>query len=199
MFASRFVEYRLRGFEKDMRICLTGTPSKERSGATHAYFPALMNCCGTLEYLARLYTGRTGRAKAIDMVVEYSRFLPKPAYSDESIRVLFDAFRNQIAHRGIASGVWIDEHDDHSGRRITWKIKADSKHPAVELVEDAGFLLFGSPWECTYTHRAHIHLGRLWRDIRDSATAPGGYRDQLLQDDNLVSQFSRCMRYLYPD
>ena len=198
MFAPKFVQDRLRGFEKDMRICLTGVPSDERAGNTHAYFPALMNCCGMLEYLARLYTGQPRAANGQNLVVEYSRFLPQPDYSDDTVRVLFRAFRNQIAHRGIASGVWRDEHDDNLGRRITWKIAADSRSPAVEIVHDPGVLLFDSPWECNFTHRAHIHLGRLWRDIRDSALAPNGYRDELVSDPELLQRFTRCMRNMYP-
>lgn len=198
MFASKFIQYRLRGFEKDMRICLTGTPSKERAAVTHAYFPALMSCCGMLEYLARLYTGRPRAANGENLVVEYSRFLPESDYSNDTVRVLFRAFRNQIAHRGIASGVWRDEHDDHLGRRITWRIAADSQSPAVQIVHKPGVLLFDSPWECKYTHRAHIRLGRLWRDIRDSALAPNGYRDKLVSDSELLRKFTRCMQYLYP-
>ena len=198
LFASRFVKGRLRGFKKDMEICLSGRPSKERSGITHAYFPALMNCCGMLEYLARLYTGKPKAANGQNLIVLYSRFLPNPDYSDDTIRVLFRAFRNQIAHRGIASGVWRDEHDDNLGRRITWKIAADSRRPAVEVVKESGVLLFDSPWECKFTHRAHIHLGRLWRDIRDSAIEPGGYCDELISDPELLRKFARCMRDLYP-
>ena len=45
-FATDFLKGRLAGFEKDMRICLTGIPSEVRSGLTHAYFPALGTCCG---------------------------------------------------------------------------------------------------------------------------------------------------------
>ncbi len=198
LFAPRFIGDRLRGFEKDMRICLTGTPSKERAGVTHEYFPALMTCCGMLEYLARLYTGRPKAANGQNLVVEYSRFLPQPDYSNDTIRVLFRAFRNQIAHRGIASGVWRDEHDDNLGRRIAWKIAADSQSPAVQIIHKPGVLVFDPPWKCEYTHRAHIRLGRLWRDIRDSALAANGYRDELISDPELLRKFVRCMRHFYP-
>lgn len=40
-FAPEFLKARLQGFEKDMRIYLTGRPSDDRAGLTHAYFPTL--------------------------------------------------------------------------------------------------------------------------------------------------------------
>lgn len=49
-FAKQFVLDRLVGFEKDMKICLRPIRSSTRAADTHAYFPALTACCGTLEY-----------------------------------------------------------------------------------------------------------------------------------------------------
>lgn len=190
----------MKGFSKDMGICLRAAPAKDKPGSmTHAYFPALMNCCGTLEYLAGLFTGRAGLPSVgHDDWQQYGRFLPQPAYSPDVLRVLYKAFRNPVAHRGIASGVWVDRHHQHLYRRVTWTISADSKHPAIDIRDTPGQLRNDPPWECTYTHRAHIHLGRLWRDIRDSALAAGGYRDELATDNTLVSKFEACMRRLYP-
>ena len=129
-FAAAFLKGRLAGFEKDMRICLTGIPSEVRPGLTHAYFPALGTCCGMLEYLAGLYVGRIdglGRRE----VTAYAKYLPQPDYDPEAIRVLVDAFRNAVAHRGIASGVWIDPHQHRGERRLTWRVSADSYPPGA--------------------------------------------------------------------
>src|SRR5262245_23727859 len=70
-FAPKFVRGRLRGFEKDMWICLKDTPysalpehlrnGRSPGADTHAYFPALGACCGTLEYLSALYAGQIDR------------------------------------------------------------------------------------------------------------------------------------------
>lgn len=193
-FARKFLQARLDGFEKDMGICLTGIPSKDRSGLTHAYFPALTACCGMLEYLAGLYVGRT-KGLGKQEVIRYAKYLPKPDYSDEAIRVLFDAFRNAIAHRGIASGVWKDKHPAMQGRRLTWKVLADSKRPVIEVVESKGELKYDPPWPCPYTHRVHIHLGRLWRDIRDSVD---NYLADLDINQGLQDNFFLCMKELYP-
>jgi hypothetical protein len=193
-FAQAFLEARLRGFEKDMNICLKGVQSDDRPGPTHAYFPALTNCCGMLEYLAGLYAGRIdGLGKK--EVTAYAKYLPQPDYNPEVIRVLFEAFRNAVVHRGIASGVWIDPHPDMQGRRLTWKVFADTARPALEVVANKGEIKFDSPWPCPYTHRVHIHLGRLWRDIRNSVD---GYVDELVASEVLQDKFMRCMKKLYP-
>ena len=91
-FAKAFVLGRLAGFEKDMEICLRPIPSKTRSGETHAYFPALTACCGTLEYFAAMLSGRV-RGLGSKEVAEWSKlYLPQPDYDNEAIRVLMDAF-----------------------------------------------------------------------------------------------------------
>lgn len=196
-FATRFLQGRMEGFSKDMRICLTGTPSPVGAGQTHAYFPALSTCCGTLEYLGGLYAGRlSGVGK--NEVATYARdFMDQPDYDREAIRILFEAFRNSVNHRGIASGIWVDMHPQHRGRRITWNVHADAHRPALELVEMPGLIRYDSPWDCGYTHRMKIRLGRLWRDIHASVD---NYVDAIAGDatQRLSTNFERCMRELYP-
>lgn len=194
-FAARFLKGRMEGFSKDMRICLTGVSVQGQLESTHAYFPALAACCATLEYLAGLHVGRLERLGKRE-VVEYAlAFLDQPDYDQESIRLLFDAFRNPVAHRGIASGVWKDNHDNHKGRRVTWNIHADTKRPALTLMPQSGVIKYDSPWECSYTHRMHIRLGRLWRDIESSVDR---YIAAIQVDAVLQRNFSNCMRALYP-
>lgn len=157
-------------------------------------FQHLTACCGMLEYLAGLHVGRTnGLGK--QEVMRYAKYLPQPDYSDEAIRVLFDAFRNAIAHRGIASGVWKDRHPAMLGRRLTWKVLADLKRPVIEVAESRGELKYDPPWPCPYTHRVHIHLGRLWRDIRDSVD---NYLADLDINPESQDNFFLCMKELYP-
>jgi hypothetical protein len=185
----------MEGFEKDMRICLTGVTSLTRPGVTHAYFPALMACCGMLEYFAGLYAGRTEGLGKKEVAQYAAKFMPQPDYDTESIRLLFDAFRNSVAHRGIASGVWRDPHPSHGGRRLTWNIHANTARPALALVEESGVIKYESPWDCSYTHRFQIRLGRLWRDIRDSLP---GYVLELSANAKARENFEACMRHLYP-
>lgn len=128
-------------------------------------------------------------------VTAYAKYLPQPDYNAEAIRVLFDAFRNAVAHRGIASGVWVDPTPCHARTQAYGKVLADAARPALEVVASQGEIKYDSHWPCPYTHRVHIHLGRLWRDIRDSVD---GYLADLVASQTLQDEFVRCMKRLYP-
>lgn len=195
-FAGRFIQSRLRGFEKDIRICLTPTRALHRSGVTHAYFPALSACCGTLEYMAGLYRGNIRGIGDQHVASWADRFLPQPEYDRDTIRVLFDAFRHPVAHRGIASGVWIDQRPGPThGHRLTWKVFANARHPTCQIVLEPGYLTKDPPWQCRYTHRVHIYLKSLAADIRRGATS---YARAIRVEDDLQANFMRCMEQLYP-
>lgn len=196
-FAPKFIQGRLIGFEKDIRICLTPIKLSGRANVTHAYFPALSACCGTLEYLTGLFQGKLNRIGWQQIALFAERYLPQPDFNGEAVRVLFEVLRHSVAHRGIASGVWIDRNQGPgAGRRITWKISADAKRPACDIVAQAGILRKDPPWPCHYTHRVHIHLLALSIDIRKSASA---YSEDLAHDVQLQKNFENCMRRLYPD
>ena len=204
-FAPKFVRGRLRGFEKDMCICLRDTlyselPERVRNGRSpstvvHAYFPALGACCATLEYLSALYAGHIDRIGESHIQRYAKKFLPQPDYSPELVRVLYLAFRHPVAHRGIASGVWKDAHPKMQGRRLTWNVSESDDGPPIRLAPEASALTKDSPWPCAYTHRVHINLGKLWRDIKDSADK---YLLELATNGPLLIHFEKCMRQLYP-
>jgi|SRR6266850_3690121 len=196
-FARAFVTGRLAGFTKDMRICLRGIRKRvnNRWVLTHAYFPALMSCCGMLEYLTGLYVGRTNGLGRREVTAYAIKYLPQPDYNADVIRILFDAFRNALAHRGIASGVWVDRHHATRGRRLTWKVFANATRPPIEVCVNEDVLKIDPPWPCRYTHRVHIRLGRLWLDIRNSAN---GYMADVVACQDLQKQFFQCMEELYP-
>jgi len=125
------------------------------------------------------------------------RFLPQPDYDCETVRILIDAFRNSVAHRGIATGIWIDQNQgDGHGRRLTWKVLADAKRPACEVIAEQGYLRKDPPWPCLFTHRVHIHLRGLQVDIRKGAIR---YSDSISTDQHLLDNFEACMRQLYPE
>lgn len=180
-----------------MKICLTPLKSVDRPGTTHAYFPALAACCGTLEYLAGLHRGNTNGIGWQQIADFADRYLPQPDFNRETVRILFDAFRHPVAHRGIASGVWVDQSRGGGwGRRLTWKISADARRPACEVVSEVGVLKKDPPWPCPYTHRVHIHLRGLWVDIRKAARL---YTKDIGKNQQLQVNFEACMRQLYPD
>jgi hypothetical protein len=194
-FAVRFIDGRLAGFEKDMSICLTAIELPTGAGKTHAYFPALAACCGMLEYMTALYWGNT-RNIGWQQVTEWaSRYLPQPDYDHDTIRIFFEAFRHSVAHRGIASGVWVERLKGRVPRRVTWRVHANSKRPACRLVVEDGELKRDPPWSCRYTHRMHIHLKRLQLDLHSGAER---YREAICGDAKLQSRFEECMKQLYP-
>ncbi|WP_316365257.1 hypothetical protein [Candidatus Thiodiazotropha sp. CDECU1] len=195
-FAENFVTSRMAGFKKDMKICLTPILSETRSGPTHAYFPALASCCGTLEYLSALYTGRVNGLGWKDVYRWASIYLPQPDYNSETIRILVQAFRNAVAHRGIASGVWTDQKPGPSkGWRLTWKIYANSTRPSIRIIKEDGVIKNDPPWECKITHRVHIHLKSMELDIRKGAE---GFAKDFISKPELIKPFYSCMNKLYP-
>lgn len=199
IFAPRYLDDRLKTFAKDMNICLTGRPSEDREGNTHAYSPGLMNCCGMLELLANLYGGTTkNHKKRYERIDAYSKFLPHPCYSKDNLRVLYRSLRNATAHHGTAGGVWPENDKVKNGRRVTWRIYADYNHPALALKAESCVLRNDSPHDSPYTHRMHVRLGRLWRDIRDSVFESNGYLDALQSDPVLLKNFENCITCIYP-
>ena len=199
IFAPQYLTDRLKTFTKDMIICLTPRPSLEREGNTHAYFPGLINCCGMLELLANLYGGTTrNRTKRYDRIYAYGRFLRHHCYSNDNLRVLYLALRNATAHHSSAGGVWAENDKVKNGRRVTWTIYADYNHPALALKAESCVLRNDSPYDCPYTHRMHVRLGRLWRDIRDSVFESNGYLNALRSDPLLMQEFANCMEHIYP-
>jgi hypothetical protein len=166
-FAAKFIKGRLLGFSKDMRVCLTPIKSTTRDGLTHAYFPALAACCGLLEYMTSLSVGKFKGIGWLQVADWTDKYLSQPDYPAEPTRILFNAFRHPVAHRGIATGVWVDQLSTSGGGpiRVVWRVSAGSKRPACQLLPESGAIVRDSPWECRYTHRMHIHLKALAADL----------------------------------
>ena len=197
LFARRFIEGRLAGFAKDMEVCLKPLKIPGRRTPTHAYFPALGTCCGTLEYLAALHYGNVNSI-GWDVLANWTaRYLPQPDYDNAVTRILVLAFRNSVNHRGIASGVYVDPRPGPGhGWRYTWKVHADAIRPACEIREELGTLIKDSPWPCSYTHRVHIHLKGLQVDIRNGARK---FVEDIGAKPQLQRNFEACMNQLYPE
>lgn len=187
----------MAGFEKDMKICLTPASRADGTGTTHAYFPALAACLSTLEYLAALARGNTNGIGWVQVAEFASGYMTQPDFDRDTVRVLFEAFRHPVAHRGIATGIWVDRNPGPGhGRRIVWKLSAGSARPACQVKAEAGLITRDSPWPCAFSHRVHIHLKALAIEIREAATR---YVQRVGADLQLQENFARCMRQLYPE
>ena len=195
-FAHDFIRKRAGGFRKDICICLKDTPSDDGKSVTHAYFPALAACCAFIEYLTGLHRGRLGGVGWVAVDTWAAQYLDRAHYPSDIVRVLFDGFRHSVAHRGIATGIWVDRHPTGAPvRRITWKLDEKAENPSCRLVEDAGELARDPPWPCRHTHRMHIHLAALSQDLCSGA---GQYADDVARDPALQRTFERVMQALYP-
>jgi hypothetical protein len=195
-FARDFIQKRSSGLRKDIGICLTDTLAVDGINTTHAYFPALGACCGFLEYMTALYRGRLSGIGWEQVLRWTKRYMQQPDYADDVVRVLFDAFRHSVAHRGIATGIWFERsRNGLPERRVTWKLLEDSERPACQLIAEDGVLVNDPPWPSPFTHRMHIHLAALAEDLCVAATA---YADDLAKDAALRENFERAMQALYP-
>ena len=195
-FARNFIDGRLQGFNKDIRICLTPAKSETRAGNTYAYFPALAACCSLLEYLTALFRGNARGIGWQQVSAFADLYLPQPDYAADTVLVLFEALRHPVAHRGIATGVWVDRAQQaQSQRRIVWQVNAGARKPACQLREEQGKLTRDPPWPTPYSHRMHIYLRQLASDIRKAGKA---YSTDIGDDATLVRNFESCMRQLYP-
>jgi hypothetical protein len=166
--------------------------SKSRAGPTHAYFPALGSCFGFLEYVTGLFRGNINGIGWVQIADWTDRFMPQPDYNREMVRVFFNAFRHSVAHRGIATGIWVDRAAPFY--RITWKVYEDADRPACELKAENGVLTRDPPWPCSYTHRMHIHLKALKTDLAEGVLS---YAAAIESEKNLQDNFEACMRQLY--
>lgn len=190
-FATDHIQKRMAGFTKDIRICLKLTRHPAGGKPTAAYSPALATCCATLEYLTGMFTGRRNGPN-VDFIVKYAkRYLPQPDYSRDILEILFDLFRHAVAHRGIVSGVMVHE---RSGRRIAWRLSTGASKPAIQVVADPGQDP-RAPWPCSFTHRAHIHLDQLGKDIAQSGAS---YAADVASSDRLLQNFAKYMEVVFP-
>lgn len=152
-----------------------------------------MACCGLLEYATCFFVGRETFQGRLPDLQRFARKYLSHGYSEDIIRVLHDLFRNSVAHRSIASGVWIDR---RLGRRIVWRVDETADEPAIEIKEEEGCLTRDSPWPCAFSHRAHIHLRTLANDLKNAIEQ---YAVTLKGDEKLLEHFHACMKSMYPE
>jgi hypothetical protein len=63
------------------------------------------------------------------------------------------------------------------------------------VLAEPGKLTRDPPWPVSYTHRVHIHLGSLWRDIAEGARL---YAADVAHRPQLQGKFTKCMKRMYP-
>lgn len=200
VYAERYLDLRMWQIKKDMEICLRGARDpKNPKKYLHAYFPALLICCGTFELLANLYAGSANRSrkKRYERLYEYGKLMPHHCYGEDNIFVLFNSMRNMLAHTSTGGGLWKDE-ESSPLRKIVWRIDASNHYPALSINAEKGKLTRNSFRDCAFTHRLDIKLDRFRCDILESVYQRGGYKDQLLASKGLQKKFRNVMESIYP-
>lgn len=197
-FAEPYLRDRIKGFDKDMNICLTGIPRDDSPKLTHAYFPALMSCCGMLDLLGSLYQGNAKNSE-LQWVFDYcDQYMPQPDYSADNIILLYEVLRHPTAHMSTGAGIRKPRYGSYKEQRVTWKIYEDDDRPAIRLEPDSDVLDEQSPWDSPHDYRLHIHLKRLQCDIGASVLSKSGYLHELVHRKALMRNFERCMQHIYP-
>ena len=151
-----------------------------------------------LELLGNLYSGETENSDLTRIFGYSNRFLPQPVYSEENIRLLFVVLRHAAAHLSTLAGVRVPKSGAYKGQRITWKIYADARHPAIKLQKESGILREQPPWDCPFDYRLHVRIDRLRCDIRDSVMGASGYLYTLQSKSETLQNFKKCMQQIYP-
>jgi hypothetical protein len=182
------------GFKKDLEICLTPRPHPTASKPTVAFSPATITCCATLEFLTCLFLGILGTPGPAKISKFTARYLPGSSYEIGTLAVLFNMIRHSVAHRGILNGVWVERPDQRDSRRIAWKLSDANQVPAIDILDER-VPDHHAPWRCTSTHRIHVNIGRLYREIHASALL---YADDLASDAELQRKLLRYMEYIFP-
>jgi hypothetical protein len=130
-FAKMFLAGRIKGFRKDIRICL----QRDRTGK-HAYLPALMTCISFLDLLSGLHCGKLEYNGDTAFIAFGAAFLDSAQYNPDELAVLYHGFRHKIAHLGHPYAVFDTAKRLHAfqgaRRRISWTIYASRRERPIK-------------------------------------------------------------------
>jgi hypothetical protein len=198
-FAKAFFRGQVRGFRKDICICLT-----QNGRGEHAYFPALIRCISFLDLLGGLHAGDIVDHKRAQLLAYAKRFMDINHYDELRLSILYEGFRHKIAHlsdpypvfdTGTKKKVF-----DPPYRRITWTVYASKRPIPIELIAYPKSECLKNalhPWPVSYDHRIKISLRRFANDITKSIYSPDGYLKHLQSDRTAQRNFERAMQVFY--
>lgn len=202
-YSSDFLHWHTRKFKKDMKICLKSDWDEEQGKNTHAYMPAFFLCITFWEFLAGLWKGEIyiPKKNRIPAVVEFGRRFFKNynnRYTDNSVRFLYIAWRNQIAHIGhphVPGKGYGSSDDDKNKRLVTFDISEEERDPPVEFKNCSNYIDFTKmsqipKWKIQYDSVLKVSLPSLRDDL---LCARENYARKLEKDDELQSKFTRAV------
>ena len=198
-FARSWLWTMSRFVRKNIRCCLTPTDRNET-----AWFPALMEGCAFLDLLAALYSGQKF-ARVADVQAYAHEFLDRKHYPPDELEILWNGFRNKIAHQAHPYNVIIANPEKSGGprRRIVWTVVGEDRKPSLELmkVDEQSSLTSPRPmvpWAVPYGYRIIISPLRLQIDLRNSMYGPRGYLKWLEGSPSGREHFTMNMLRFFP-
>ncbi len=193
-FATIFIRRRLKGFKKDINICLTADQNGD-----HAYMPGLMTCFSLLDLLSGLYAGQVQGHNHRHLIEFLKRFKPN-RYDDYDLTVLYVAFRHKLAHLSHPYFVLNTKSEKLLKERkmlLTWEISSDASESPIRIErypKPQSIRTQPVPWRMSYDHRFYISVRTLADDALASATA---YVAALKDDSKIRGNFRVCMESFY--
>ena len=194
-FAKIFLRRRVRGFKKDIGICLTAD-----ARGNHAFMPGLMTCLSFLDLLSGLYAGNV-RSQGLEHFLRFmNAFASAQRYQDYNLRILYVAFRHKLAHLGQPIFVLNTANDTRlkqQSLRLTWRISSDAHEPPLRLTKLRRSRLIRNqpiPWRMRVDHYMLISIRTLAGDAIDMSRA---YLERLEAEPDLWKGFQSCMREFY--
>src|SRR5215475_3839298 len=131
-FARRFIKQRLKGFKKDLAVCLKVDKDKDEE---RAFMPMLTNVIALLELFSGLYSGKLTYRNATHLFAYLDKFAPG-RYDDYSIQLLYIVFRHKLAHASHPYvGFDTSKVNELKSRpmRLAWSITAFPRPEAIKI------------------------------------------------------------------
>lgn len=193
-FAEEFLNGRIRLLEKDVRICLRPYRSKRYTNNVprQAYFPALMACFATLEFMTGLNIGNLKNPVPQSGVKQYVKDYMDTTIYGKAVNILWKVFRHKIAH--MAHPNYVTTYGD---RRIVWMVsgKDIDNHMSIEKNQNRIKSLPKPPYPVPYNHRIYISIPRLKNDVARSIEE---YLIDVKIDSAKLENFQKAVGHIYP-
>jgi hypothetical protein len=193
-FARIFIRRRVKGFEKDINICLT--PNAQGS---HAYMPGLMTCFALLDLLSGLYFGKLDRNNHVEFTRLFRELMPG-RYDEYELKALYVAIRHKLAHFSHPYFVLNTALEPRLKERpmlLSWTISEEAANPPLQIVKFRRSRLARVqpvPWKTRVDHRIEISI----RSLADDAIALARtYTKKLESAPHLWEKFRDCMSEFY--
>jgi len=196
-FAKVFLTGRIKGFRKDIRVCLRAS-----KGRHHAYLPGLITCIAFFDLLSGLFCGKLDGHGHKEFVAFTTVFLDPARYTRDELDILYLGFRHKLAHLGHPYAVFDTGRKPRvfpgPKRRIAWTIYKTHRPRPITLTRVSPPMQLKHtkvPWPVSYDQRIEISVASLGIDARKAAE---GYLAKLVDNAPLLENFRKCMTEFYP-